>query len=94
MASPEQLPFFSKVEIQPSEVDTHILTPPKLMSKDGVFAFDRKKYYQRKVEPLTRNPFEEYVHQAVTTGILVSVSVFLKDTGTRKALPLGGDGKF
>ena len=64
MASPEQLPFFSKVEIQPSEVDTHILTPPKLMSKDGVFGFDRKgKYYQREVEPLTWNPFEEYVHQ-------------------------------
>ena len=64
MASPEQLPFFSKIEIQPSEVDTHILTPPKLRSKDGVFGFDKKgKYYQREIEPLTWNWFEEYVHQ-------------------------------
>ena len=56
--------FFRRLKSKPSEVDTHILTPPKLMSKDGVFGFDRKgKYYQREVEPLTCNLFEEYMHQ-------------------------------
>ena len=42
MASPEQLPFVLKVEIQPSEVDTHILAPPKLMSKDGVLVLTER----------------------------------------------------
>ena len=54
--------FFRRLKSKPSEVDTHILTPPKLMSKDGVFGFDRKGSITNE-KFLTWNPFEEYVHQ-------------------------------
>ena len=63
--SPAKMPFFSKMENKPSEIEAHVLTPPKLRSKDGVTGFDMNgKYYKANSFRLTKfNPFEEYVHQ-------------------------------
>ena len=61
--SPAKMPFFSKMENKPSKIEAHVLTPPKLRSKDGVTGFDmNRKYYKANSFRLTKfNPFEEYV---------------------------------